>query len=104
VEGAASAQHFIKDDTEREDIGLRVGFLAGSLLRRHVRGGPEDSACGRQQFSAGSGMRFTRIRTRSGKILGETEVEDLDDTLGRDLDVCGFQIAVNDAMYVCCRE
>src|SRR5262245_66324614 len=49
-------------------------------------------------------MRFARIRTRSGKILGETEVEDLDDTLGRDLDVCGFQIAVNDPVRVCRRE
>src|SRR5262245_60085178 len=41
---------------------------------------------------------------RSGKILRQTEVENLDDTLRRDLDVRGFQIAVNDTLRVCRRE
>src|SRR5262249_41990137 len=65
---------------------------------------PEDGASGRQQFTAVFGMRFARIRMRSGKTLGQTEVENLYDTLGPDLDVSGFQIAMNDALRVCRRE
>src|SRR5207237_367637 len=32
--------------------------------------------------------------------FGEAEIENLDDTLGRDLDVGGFQVAVDDALFV----
>ena len=39
-------------------------------------------------------------RTIAANCLGEAKVEHLDDALGRDLDVGGLQIAMDDALFV----
>ena len=51
----------------------------------------------------GQGGRVRDIRVRcAGRIhgLGEAEVENLDRAVGADLDVRGFEITMNDALFM----
>jgi hypothetical protein len=45
-----TTQDFVEHDTEREDIGALVGFLAFHLLRSHVIQRPEDGAGASDRF------------------------------------------------------
>src|ERR1041385_700367 len=80
--------------------------LALRLLRRHVAERSEYQA-GRRVLLQDSGVFGARSTLTGGLGLpqfGESEVENLRMTIGRDHDVVGFEIAMDDAGVVCLRE
>ena len=82
--------------TRRCPIG--VGRLALDLLRRHVAESPEHDARLR-----GAGRRRQARRVGPCLVqrqLGQAEVEDLDAAVLRDEQVLGFQIPVDDPLFV----
>jgi hypothetical protein len=99
---ATRRQHLEQDDTERPDIGTLIYRLAFRLLRRHVRQSAHDDA----------GIRHRRPRDRRQRSgdrcafgrgldrLGQPEVQYFHGVVGRDLDVAGLQIAMDDAAFV----
>jgi hypothetical protein len=99
LERLSSRQHLVKDDAEREHVAAVIGDEPLRLLRRHVcRGAEDDARAGRHHAQRG---RIRHVRDRFGiHRLGQTEVEQLDLVLRRDLDVCRFQIAMDDASVV----
>jgi hypothetical protein len=99
LEEAFACEHFVQHDAEGENIGAFVGGLAFGLLGGHVGGGAEDgtgygSTHGERGgvFGVDVGGRLHRLR--------EAEVEDFDDAFGGDLDVGGFEVAVDDVLLV----
>jgi len=73
---------FIKHDAKRKKIASVVRFAPHNLLRRHVRGG----AAGDQR-SAFAGLC---------RELREAEIDNFGFTTGRNDNVRGFDIAMND--------
>ena len=57
---------------------------------------------GRRRQGGGIRQRARRWARRAGRVhrLGEAEVEDLHGAVGADLDVRGFEIAVDDPLFV----
>jgi hypothetical protein len=97
-------EHLEEHDTEAPDVGLLVDALAARLLGGHVGGGPEDDPGQRPGPGEGGGLgEVDRGRAGAGVArpgLGEAEVEDLDLSAGRELDVGGREVAVDDALAV----
>ena len=99
-----AGEHLVEQDAEGPDVGALVDRLAARLLRAHVGGGAEDEP-GRGP-GVGEGRRLRRVaarpaaRTVAAPGLRETEVEDLDLALRRQLHVRGLQVAVDDALLV----
>src|SRR5262249_28046623 len=56
-EGALSSRHLVQHETEGEDVGSGIQFLAAHLLGRHVPG----SAHGRSSL----GIKITAVRRRA---------------------------------------
>lgn len=103
-EGAPSAQHFVKHQTERENIRAGVDGLRFGLLGRHVGGGAEDGA----GLGEADGRRRTRPCSRTVRVagqaqLGKPKIEQLD-AGRRHQDIGGLQIAMRDAFGVRGRE
>ena len=96
----AARQHLVEHAAERPDVRPLVDRLPARLLRAHVGRRPENHPVTRAA-DAGS-RRLCQIRAGgiAARRLRQAEVEDLDDAVGRDLDVGRFQIAVNDALLV----
>ena len=95
AERAPRRQHLVEHAPERPDVRLLIDRLASRLLRAHVGGRPHHRPHARRQ------------RRRPGLLrlgLREPEVEHLDAAAGGDLDVGGFQIAMDDALGVRGRE
>ena len=86
----ASGQHLVEHDAQRPHVGARVERIAARLLGRHVGDGAEDHPRARHVVL--------------GRELGETEVQDLDDAVGRDNQVRGFDVAVDDVRLMGARE
>ncbi len=96
VEGAPAAGHFIEDEAEGELVGTVIGGLAAGLLRAHVADGAEDHAgLGLLDRDGGVGVRARRGERR--RLLGESEIQNLDPAFGRHHDVGRLQVAVGDA-------
>jgi hypothetical protein len=93
VEWHPPAQHLVKDDSQRVDIGTRVDLTnASTLLGRHVSG------CSEQRRSRGVGGRVTTQ-------LGHAKVEQdhavgVAARLAREEHVFGLEIAVNDPLFM----
>ena len=96
-------EHLVEHGAEREDVGALVRGLAAHLLGRHVGERAEDRA--RLRVAA-----HRRDVGRTGYVLlllrqlRQAEVEDLDAAVGRDEEVVGLQVAVDDALFVRGRE
>jgi len=101
AESAHSGEHFVKDRAKREDVSARIGRLAAHLLGRHVTCRPHDDArrrvLGGESDFVGSAVR---IRARLLYQLRQTEIEDLDAAVFSDENVLGFQVAVDDSLFV----
>ena len=97
-ERAFGGQHLVEHRAEREDVGARVGLLPADLLGRHV--------AERAHHDAGLGQRLRPrdVRVLVDRLLGETEVENLDASVGRDEQVGWLDVAVRDALFVRRRE
>jgi hypothetical protein len=101
-------RRFKQNAAKRKNVGAVIDLarLALRLFRRHVTHRSEDQA-GRRVLLQDSGF-FAAWNTVCGSLrldeFGESEVEDLRVTVGRDHDVVGFQIAMNDTGVVCFRK
>ena len=103
VEGPRAGEHFEEHGAEGPDVGAAIDGLALGLLRRHVGGRAQDHPAHRHR-RGGDGRRIRlvagRVRIRGIERLGQTEVEHLHGAVRPDLDVRGFQVAVDDALFV----
>ena len=100
VEELVPGEHLPQHDAEGPDIGPPVGGDPGRLLRRHVGRGADDDPGGGGVLGQGRRQRERGVVVLGVPRLGEPEVEDLDRAVGSDLDVGGFEIAVDDALLV----
>jgi hypothetical protein len=89
-ERVLSGQHLVEHDTQRKDISATVYCTLQQNLGRHVGESPAKAA----------GFIHRRALVRPRQPLGHTEIENLDLVRGRDHDVFGFEIAVDDAALV----
>src|SRR5213075_529420 len=81
---------------EGPDVGALVDRLTSRLLRAHVRGGAENRTHDRRAHNYGRGLRHIRTGPFGREGFCETEVQHLDYSIGRDLDVGRFEIAMDD--------
>ena len=81
LEGRLAGEHLVEHDPERVDVRLAGHLVAERLLRRHVVGGPEHTAGGREA------LRLERAR--------DAEVRDLRAPVGVDQHVLRLDVAVD---------
>ena len=86
-------RHLVEDEPERELIRSRVGGLSRSLFGRHVLHRSDEHPVPR----AGEGRHLGIDGPRGRRELGETEVQNLDETVLAHHDVLRLQIPVHDA-------
>src|SRR5882672_1806185 len=89
-----SAQHFIEDQADGEQVGAAVIGLLEQNLGGHVGG---------SAAASGHGPHALRGLIRSGGspgAAGDAEVEDLHPVAGGEHDVFRLDVAVNDAFFV----
>ena len=102
IEDLLAGQHFKHDATKGPDVGSPVDRFAARLLGTHVSSGAKDHT---RVGGIGAHERGRHAERRCGVFrlqhLRKPEVEDFNLTFRSDLDVCGFQIAMNDAFVVC---
>src|SRR5204863_3158483 len=95
-ERQATREHFVDDNAKRIDIAAHVElFFALELLGAHVRGRTKNSALNRELLLA---LRVF------GPALSDAKVQNFNNVflagaLGQK-DVCGFEIAMDDALVV----
>ena len=99
VNARLAGQHLVEHRAEREDVGARVGLFAR---------GPARATCSRRvpittPASVSDCGRVT-VRVLVDRLLGETEVENLDASVGRHEQVGWLDVAVRDALFVRRRE
>ena len=104
---ARAGEHLVQHNTKRPDVRAFVGGLAACLLGGHVRGGPHQHALPGQNGRTCDRGRHRRIEldTAGGAILGchdprQAKVEHFHRAIRCDLNVCGLQIAMHDALLV----
>jgi hypothetical protein len=101
VEGPPAGRHFVKDASEREDVGARVGRQSLELLGRHVLERPEDRPLLGERLGCGRLIRRRhRCRMRAPDPdhrvrLGETEIEKFRPG-AREHHITGLEVAVDD--------
>lgn len=81
-----AGEHRVDDGAQRIEVAAATGPFSLSLLGRHVLGGPDDAARDGEP--------------RSGKHLSNAKVAEFDGAIGRDQQVRGLQVAVNDSGVV----
>ena len=97
LEGAPARQAFVETATERPDVRAPIDHLPTRLFRAHVGRCPEHHA-----LSSG----VTRGDCRFGAVvrcvegLRQAEVQQLHTLVGRDRDVCRFEVPMDDARVV----
>ena len=94
---ARPGQHLVKDAAEREDVRSMVGLLSSGLLGRHVSHRAEN---GSRIRLCDSRRRVRQTAIRRLDLCCQTEVEDLDPTVGRDEEVLGLDVAMRDPLVV----
>ena len=94
-----AGEHLVEHAAERPDVGALVDRLAARLLRAHV-GRRAEHVPARVDAAAASSAIATHRAPVPASALAEAEVEHLHDAVGRDLDVGGLQVAVDDALLV----
>ena len=87
-------------DAERPDIRALVDYFAPRLLGTHVGRRSQNHACLRGRHADGGGILGARGGRRGVDRLRQSEIEDFDSAIRRDLDVGGLQIAVDDPFFV----
>ena len=93
-----AGQHFVEHAAERPDVGACVRGSRVGLLRRHVRAVPRITP---GWWQSPSWVTATcPVRRVGTDRLRQAEVEHLHVPVGRDLDVRGLQIAMDDALAV----
>jgi hypothetical protein len=98
-ERGAAGEHFVQDASECPDVATFVDDLTPRLFGAHVSGRAQDRACAGLVRSHRRRVRQVGRRRRP-RDFRQAKVEDLRHTLGRDLDVGGLQVAVNDPFFV----
>jgi hypothetical protein len=99
-ERGPARQEFIKHAAKRPDVCPLVDHLPASLLRAHVGGRPEHHAVTRVADAHGGRPRQRWAGSIGGAHFRQPEVEDFHSTRGRNLDIRGLQIAVDDSSFV----
>src|SRR5215469_685085 len=108
-EGLMARGHFIEHKAKRKEVGPRIENLAANLFGRHIGGGAQRYAGASQGVRKGYFLRRTdggrsiwlgAVIVRSSGLLGQSEVEDLGDTMAGDKDVGRFDVAVNHPLTV----
>ena len=94
--------HLVENCAERKDVRAVVGIPSAHLLRRHIAHGSHHHA------------RFGFLRERNGSTvgrcngsrdeLGQAEVENLGPSILVEEQVLRFQVAMDDASFVRCRQ
>ena len=99
-EGLPPGGRLVEDAAEREDVGAVVDRSPRHLLGGHVTGRPHHAAQG--AAVGGEGRRLGDVGRALALLgeLGEAEVEDLGEAVGRDHDVPGLEVAVHDPRRV----
>ena len=95
LESATAGQHLVENGAECEHVGAGVGLQAFELLRCHVLQRSEDGALLRQTRRCRRHHRRAVACEQRRHRLREAEVEKLR-AAGREHDVRGFQVAVDD--------
>ncbi len=91
-------EHLVENDAESPDVGTRVDRPAARLLGAHVRRRAENDP-GLGQRGRGQYRRFRSARSNHLiRALRDTEIEDFDDTVCAQLDICWLQVTVNDGV------
>jgi len=100
LERAASGQHLVENDAERENVGPGIERIAERLLRRHVEDGSDRGAEARQRSRLrGAGLGSALVGRFDHRR--QAEVEQLRVAAGSDENVGRLEIAVDDAGSVC---
>src|SRR5207237_3003620 len=97
LERPRARQQLVEQHARRKNIRARIDSFTTGLLRRSVGGRAVRNA----DFSQIRVMNSTGYVTLINE-LGQTKVENLDLPRGRDHDVAGFYISMNDAAFVRC--
>ena len=98
AEGLPPGHHLVDHRAEGKDVGAGVRRASLDLFGRHVLDRADDGAFGRHLREWRRGARCL-IRQRTGRLLGETEVEQLCAGL-RDHHVAGLEIAMDQPVAV----
>jgi hypothetical protein len=91
-ERARSRQHLVQQRAEGELVRAEIERLAERLLGRHVG----ERADRHARHGHARRRRRRIVRTLGGQPLGQAEVDDLREAVGRDHHVLGLQVAVDD--------
>ncbi len=100
LEQPPAGKHLEEHHAEGPDVGTLVDGFGSRLLGRHVGGGAENHAFDGGVPGERGRQRRVRVATLRLPGLGEPEVEHLDHALVGELDVGGFEVAVDDARFV----
>ena len=99
-ESGTAGQEFIEHAAKRPDVRPLVDHLPASLLRAHVGGRPENHAVTRVADAHCGRPRQRWAGSIGGAHFRQPEVEDFHSTRGRNLDIRGLQIAMDDSSFV----
>src|SRR6185436_2023794 len=94
----ATGEHLVEHAAERPNVGALIDGLASRLFWAHVGSRAEHNAVA--CVTDGDRGRLAKIRARFTAFFRQSEVEDLDDAVRRDLDIRRLEIPVHDAMLV----
>ena len=100
-EGSLSGGHLVEDDAQGEEVRALVDRLALHLLGGHVGDRAERPALLGQRLG---GQRSGLLRRRLQPQFGQPEVQHLHPAVVGHHDIAGFQVAMDDALFVRCRE
>jgi hypothetical protein len=100
--GTLACEHLVEYAAERPDVGSLVGLLPAGLLRTHVGGRPDDRSPVPAADRDALGRRIDGSLAEHLHLERpcQPEIEHLDLTTWRQLDVGRLQVAVDDAALV----